>query len=87
MIFCRVKETLIGLVDGWASTQLLTKTKGYWKMSIVIFLHRSKLIWIGGYSPKLACFLPNPTLLSFWISSKIDTYPGTTRTMFFTGKE
>jgi len=32
-----VNGTLIGLVDGWANTQLLTKTKGYWKMSIVIF--------------------------------------------------
>lgn len=46
MIF-RVREILIGLVDGWESTQLLTKIEGYWKMSIVIFLPPSKQTWTG----------------------------------------
>ena len=38
---------LIGLVDGWVSTRLLTKTEGYWKMSTVIFLPPSKQTWTG----------------------------------------
>lgn len=42
-----MSETLIGLVDGWVSTRLLTKTEGYWKMSTVIFLPPSKQTWTG----------------------------------------